>query len=251
MVNYLLKVYTKKEDSQVLIIPKNNEMVSSKIASNWFEPEFLRKEGSFVGKSKGRHITWFIKSQIKADDATWVLRHYYRGGMISKITSDKFVYASLEKTRSYREVELLLDMAEMNLPVPKPIGARIIRNGLFYTADLLMEKIEAKDLVAKLSSTELDNKQWNGVGKVIADFHKAGIYHADLNAHNIMLDDENKIYLIDFDRCEKKVANTSWQRKNLERLKRSLLKEKGLIENFKFENENWLELMNGYRSAID
>lgn len=251
MVQYLLKVYTKTENSQVLIIPRDDKVVFSGITTNWFDFELLRKEGNFVGKSKGRHITWFIKSQIKADDAPWVLRHYYRGGMISKITTDKFIYTGLENTRGFREVNLLLEMLEMNLPVPKPIGARINRKGIFYTADLLMEKIEAKDLVAKMSSSELSNTQWNGVGKVIADFHKAGIYHADLNAHNVMIDDMNKVYLIDFDRCEKRTVDTSWRCKNLERLKRSLLKEKGLIENFKFENENWLEFMKGYRSVIE
>jgi len=223
--------------------------------TDWFDASYWSKKGSLIGESKGRHITWFIKSPEDNDERTWVLRHYYRGGLVSKLTADKFVFTSLQQTRGFREVTLLLDMIEMDLPVPTVIGARVIRKGLFYNADLLMEKIDAKDLVALLSDTGLSNTKlsqthWNNIGKTIANFHRKGIYHADLNAHNILIDASDKVWLIDFDRCEKRKIKISWQQQNLQRLKRSFIKEKSLLTRFNFEDENWKELMDGYRSAM-
>lgn len=216
--------------------------------ADWFNAEYWRTNNAITGTSTGRHTTWFIKPPSEIGGSDWVLRHYYRGGLIAKITRDKFVYVGLKRTRGFLEVKLLDYMQQMGLPVPAVIGARIQRHGLFYRADLLMEKIEAKDLVAKLSLSKLSKEIWHSIGKTIALFHQKGIYHADLNAHNLLIDDANKVWLIDFDRCEKRPIQDAWQQNNIERLHRSFIKEKGLISNFNFDDESWKYLLEGYRS---
>jgi 3-deoxy-D-manno-octulosonic acid kinase len=81
------------------------------------------------------------------------------------------------------------------------------------------------------------------VGAEIARFHAHGVYHADLNAHNILLTDAS-VWLIDFDRGELRHPARAWQQANLARLKRSLLKI-GAARNgeAEFERDLWLPLV--------
>jgi len=83
---------------------------------------------------------------------------------------------------------------------------------------------------------------------VIRQFHDAGVYHDDLNAHNILLA-EDMIYLIDFDKGDIRQGK-SWKKKNLARLLRSLHKEQGkasqVQKTFAFSNQNWEQLLKGY-----
>ena len=54
----------------------------------------------------------------------------------------------------------------------------------------------------------------------------SGVNHTDLNIHNILIDDKDKVWIIDFDKCHQ-ASEGRWRELNLERLKRSFLKEKG------------------------
>ena len=62
---------------------------------------------------------------------------------------------------------------------------------------------------------------------MIARFHRAGLDHADLNAHNILFDSNGRGWLIDFDRGVLRIPATHWRERNLKRLLRSLLKLRG------------------------
>ena len=120
---------------------------------------------------------------------------------------------------------------------------------MFYQADIIIERIrKAADLVKILSERSLPEAQWHSLGAMIAKFHLAGIYHADLNAHNILLDNDEQPWLIDFDKCEQRLAANDWQQANLDRLHRSFNKEKGLDSKFEFEAKNWQWLLEGYKS---
>ena len=71
---------------------------------------------------------------------------------------------------------------------------------------------------------------WEETGRLIARFHRAGLDHADLNAHNILFDVTGQGWMIDFDRCRLRIPDTAWRERNLARLKRSLLKLRGARE---------------------
>jgi len=243
-----LKINIKRKDNQQLLsaLPEHRQ---DSMLLDWFEADFWRGQNKIVGQSKGRHITWFIQPPAAFDESEWVLRHYYRGGMIAKLIYDQFLYTGIRRTRSFREITLLNAMRELALPVPKPIGARVLKSGLFYRADLLMEKIDARDLVAHLTRSPLSAQVWQQIGRVIGRFHQQGIYHSDLNARNILIDPEHKIWLIDFDRCEMRVPKSKWQQQNLQRLQRSLIKEKSLSNSLHFEQSDWDSLLLGYRKG--
>jgi 3-deoxy-D-manno-octulosonic acid kinase len=61
----------------------------------------------------------------------------------------------------------------------------------------------------------------------VARFHRAGLDHADLNAHNLLFDAPERGWMIDFDRSKLRIPATAWREGNLLRLQRSLRKLRG------------------------
>ena len=227
-----------------------NDSEVASFSPQMLESKYWQNEQLIVGSAQGRGTTWFINpQQASVNNEQWVLRHYYRGGLIGKIIKDQYLYTGLANTRAAREFALLQTLQDLSLHAPKPIAFKVIRTGVFYRADLLSSRIEnANDLVAILSKNKIDNATWHRIGQVIASFHQQGIYHHDLNAHNILLDDQQKIWLIDFDQGEKREVKQQWQESNLARLQRSFRKEFVKIANFQWNEENWLALLNGYHT---
>lgn len=217
--------------------------IDEKFLTSLFLHPFLEENKLLIGSSIGRGTTWFFNYQGKG----YVLRHYYRGGLIAKINNDHFLYQGLKNSRAFKEFELLQEMQRLGLPVPKPYAGKITRSGLFYQADLIIELIDgAKDLVAILTSQVISPKNWFEIGRVIRLFHDSNVYHSDMNSHNIMMDHNAKVWLIDFDKCEFRKEG-DWKEKTLQRLLRSLQKEKALEPQLHWQESDWLTLMKGYQ----
>jgi len=175
-----------------------------------------------------------------------VLRHYYRGGLIRKLSRDSFIWLGEERTRPFIEWRLLAKLRRRELPVPRPVAARYVRSGLTYTADLITERLPGvESLAVRLVAGTMQDDLWRAVGATIASFHAQGVCHADLNAHNIQIDNEDRVYLLDFDRGRIMPGSGRWAGRNLERLHRSL--EKVCRESsMSFDNRNWTTLLAGY-----
>jgi len=217
------------------------------ISVQWFTFDYWQSQGAITGSSKGRYTTWFVKPNMaETDESEWVLRHYYRGGLMEKISKDAYFYTGLKNTRAVAELSLLELLYSEGYEVPRPIAANVERSGLYYCADIIIERVEgAQDLVAQLSKSPMSDLQWQQLGACIAKFHQRGVYHADLNAKNILITPD-KFYLIDFDRGEIRNPNPKWQGANLERLLRSFRKELAKLPTLAFSESNWQELMKGY-----
>jgi tRNA A-37 threonylcarbamoyl transferase component Bud32 len=121
-----------------------------------------------------------------------------------------------------------------------------MRSGLSYRGDIITVRLEAGPLSA-LAKTRRD-LPWEAIGACIRRFHEQGVYHADLNAHNILLDAQDRPHLIDFDRGQLRPSG-DWQRRNLARLRRSLLKLRKLDAQFAFSGADWDALLRGYGAA--
>ncbi len=211
--------------------------------SQLFEPAWWQNNRQVVGTSIGRGVTWFVKDESRH----LVLRHYYRGGMVGKVVRDRFWFEGVESSRAMAEYTLLAKLCELGLPVPRPFGARMVKQGPFYRADILIERIRgAKDMVALLKQGSVATEVWHKIGQTVRQLHDAGVYHADLNSHNLLLDKEGKVWVIDFDKGAIRSPG-EWQKANLERLLRSFNKESQLHTSFHFVPENWQTLMNGYQ----
>jgi 3-deoxy-D-manno-octulosonic acid kinase len=210
-------------------------------------PEYWQRNEAIIGTAQGRGTTYFVQHESEQ----WVLRHYYRGGLIGKLIKDSYLFISQQRTRAAQEFNLLLAMTELGLPVAKPIAYRVEKKGLFYHADLLTARISsAEDLVAVLTKKSLTTATWAAIGQTIQAFHQQGIYHHDLNAHNILIDQLGKIWLIDFDRGQQRKPQKPWQQSNINRLLRSFHKEKQKMPRLHWGVEDWQSFQQGYTAKV-
>ena len=208
-----------------------------------FDANYWASKGAIMGFAEGRGTTFFVQYA----DQHYVLRHYRRGGMIARVSSDMYVWTGLQRTRAWREWHLLSRMQEMGLPVPQPVAVQVERNGILYSADIMTQRIpNATTLAKKLEQQALPRDTWHELGKVIRQFHLRGVWHADLNANNVMLNEDRQIFLIDFDRGQLRRPVRRWQQTNLQRLKRSLLKLQSRANSFYYNASDWQVLLDGY-----
>jgi 3-deoxy-D-manno-octulosonic acid kinase len=215
------------------------------VNENLFEPAFWAARGELVDVTRGRGSAWFI-ARVPLQ---WVLRHYRRGGFIARVSKDRYVWAGEEHVRAFAEWRLLALLLQRGLPVPKPIAARYQRAGLFYRCDLITQRIVgAEPLSAAMARGRVLPEIWRGVGSTIARLHGAGADHADLNAHNLLVDDQGFISVIDFDRGRLRAAG-SWTARNLSRLRRSLVKVGRELPDDRFTGADWDSILQGYASA--
>jgi 3-deoxy-D-manno-octulosonic acid kinase len=185
----------------------------------WFEPQRWGAQAQPVAAG-GRGSAWFVDAPFGAA----VLRHYRRGGLVARLIDDRYLWAGEDSSRCFREFRLLAELDRLGLPVARPIAARLQRSGLFYRADLLVERIAGVRTLAQWLQGELAALPWEAIGALLARFHAAGACHADLNAHNLLLGESGALWLIDFDRGELREPAKGWATGNIARLSRSLRK---------------------------
>ncbi|GAB6262764.1 3-deoxy-D-manno-octulosonic acid kinase [Photobacterium sp. 53610] len=206
-----------------------------------FEPDFWQRQQAVTGSARGRGTTWFVRGQ----EVDMALRHYYRGGLFGKLVKDQYRFSDWASCRSMAEFALLQHLVAKGVRVPRPVAARVCKTGLFYRADLLTEKVpDATDLVDRLQQGPLSELQWQAVGAMIRKMHDSQVNHTDLNAHNILLDREERIWLIDFDKCSL-TDGEHWKAANLSRLHRSFVKEVDKA-GIQWQASDWQQLLVGY-----
>ncbi len=187
-----------------------------------FAPAHWGERARPVGDG-GRGGAWFVDAPF----GHAVLRQYLRGGLAAKLSRDHYIWRGANRTRSFAEFRLMRALRAQKLPVPRPIAAFYMREGLRYKAAILMERLEGVRSLADRALVAGRGAPWEETGRLIARFHRAGLDHADLNAHNILFDANGHGWLIDFDRGVLRIPAPRWRERNLKRLLRSLIKLRG------------------------
>ena len=210
-------------------------------AAGWLHSEPLK--GSHG--SGGRGNTMYVGNVPRQ----FVLRHFMRGGLVGKLIRDRYFFTGEDNTRSFVEWRLLAKLADNNLRVPRPAAARYSRSGFTYTADIITVRIPAVlPLSQYIAARSRGEEFWHDTGAAIREFHACGVYHADMNAYNMQIDNGGRLWMLDFDRG-RLLPPGSWQQKTLGRLHRSLVKIKNLDPRVHFDEGNWEALLAGYFSA--
>ncbi len=221
---------------------------SPQVGHEWFTPDYWRERGALRVQSGGRGGV----SIIATPAGECVLRHYRRGGLVATLMGDRYLWTGADRTRPSMEFRLLAEIARLGLPGPTVVAARYRRHGLFYDADLITRRIaDAQTLAECLAAGRLDGELAEEVGALVARFHRAGIWHADLNAHNVLVTPDG-LFLIDFDRGRLRVPAIAWQQANLARLRRSLLKLGAAGgDEAAFEKNIWQPLLYRYGRTLN
>ncbi|MDR9424096.1 MAG: 3-deoxy-D-manno-octulosonic acid kinase [Marinobacter sp.] len=215
------------------------------VTEAWFDPAYWGRRARPVDAG-GRGAAWFIE----ADESSLVLRQYRRGGVVARLSTSLYLFAGEKRVRSVAEFSLLTQLQGLGLPVPRPVAAWYQRIGLFYKAAIIIAKIP--DSVTFGSQWRaVTEAVWKEIGAVIRRFHDSGVFHADLNCFNILLQG-TEVYLIDFDKGwidRDSSKGQAWKKANLERLHRSLSRQASSPGDESCLHRGWNALKQGYYSV--
>ena len=187
-----------------------------------FDPGHWGERAQRIGQG-GRGGAWFVD----AGGRELVLRRYLRGGWAARLSRDGYAWRGESRVRSFAEYRLLRELRQRGLAVPAPHAACYWKRGHTYRAAILVERIAGAHSLAELAALQGNAAPWAATGRLIAEFHRAGLDHADLNAHNVLFDGGGAGWLIDLDRGRLRKPARSWRERNLARLLRSLRKLRG------------------------
>ena len=202
-----------------------------------FDPSYAPSQAQVVS-SGGRAAAWFV--QLAPVEA--VLRHFRRGGLMARLVRERYLWLGLERTRSFAEFDLLRLMWQGGLPVPRPLGAAVWRERFTYRAALLTLRIAQARPLALCGEPRV----WFEAGHVVAKMHQFDVWHADLNVFNLLVDAQDKVWIIDLDRGRRAALTAAQRAENLSRLLRSVRK---VVP--EFESSCWHRFKEGYQAVFN
>jgi len=129
-----------------------------------------------------------------------VIKYYIRGGLLRLLVER--TYLKWGKTRCQIEYELLQKVTNLGVSVPKPI-AYGSRGGLFYRAWLVTREIKGQQSLAQLAFSDVE-RVCNVMSQVVDDVSiliNNHILHIDLHPGNVLVDGNNRTFLVDFDKA--------------------------------------------------
>jgi len=213
-------------------------------SDHWFEHDWWIAEGARRHDITGRGSVLMLDR----DDETWVYRHYHRGGLVSRLIYDEYVWTGAKRTRPLREWLLLDALQAFDLPSPRPVAARAVRSGPIYRADILTVLLpDTEPLSSMLGDVWADRGLWAAIGAMLAGFHQSRCDHPDLTAHNVLVDSSRRPYLVDFDNARFRTPG-KWAAAGVARFRRSLEKV-SLETGTRFDESAWQVLVAAYAGA--
>lgn len=189
---------------------------------DWLSPSHWHGIGALGERLGGRGQVWQVSTPV----GPAVLRRYQRGGWIQGISRDHYLYLGAPRSRAVREFRLLQQLRQRHLPVPEPLLASCERGtggswqSMAYTCGLLSREIPNAQTLMTLAP-KLDSQDWEAIGGMLGRFFKAGLWHPDLNASNVVRDGDHQWWLLDFDKAHCS-EQSSRPEPMLKRLKRSM-----------------------------
>jgi 3-deoxy-D-manno-octulosonic acid kinase len=214
-------------------------------AASWFDAAEWQRAGAVALETSGRGAVLIVAH----GDEQWVLRHYRRGGVVARFVDDHYLWRGAERARPFREWRLLRELCAAGLPVPSPVAAHVYRTGFIYTADIITSYLpDTRKLSWFIAQGRVPADSWLRIGAMIRTVHDHGVDHPDLTAHNILLDDAGRPFLVDFDNAQRKPPG-EWQRLGLARFNRSLRKV-ALETGTEFDPSAWAQIETSYAEPV-
>ena len=210
-----------------------------------FDPSYWRDKAEYEEVFGGRGGS--IKINLGGKPA--ILRQYLRGGMVTRLSTNRYLWLGKSRTRAWREWSVLKLAIETGMPVPTPLGACVCKDGLLYRAAIITAYIDNSETLAhRIAHSALGQKSWRQLGMLLKRFQERGFRHADLNANNLLIDQQDKFYIIDFDKARMMKNLDNWQWSPLRRLQRSLEKIDRQHKLY-YRPTDWQALIDGYQTT--
>ena len=128
-----------------------------------------------------------------------VIKYYRRGGVIRYLMKKRYV--KFGKTRCQIEYELLQKVRSLGINAPEPV-AFAYKGRLFYQCWLVTREIQNHQTLVQISRSNEEQARMamKAVVKQVSMLIKNKILHADLHPGNVIVDNQNQVYLLDFDK---------------------------------------------------
>lgn len=179
----------------------------------------------------GRGTVHTLPAPVSGPDGRerWAVRHYRRGGAMASLLDDR--YLRIGKPRPFRELAASATARSRGLRTPAVIAGVTYPSGIHYRCDLVTEVVpDARTLALVLHETD-GTRAWldalAAAAALIEKLGEAGVFHVDLNAHNVIfqggaLDDA---WVLDLDRARvRSRPSESFKERMRARLTRSVVK---------------------------
>lgn len=129
------------------------------------------------------------------------VRKNLRGGLARFLSRDLYL---MRPPRPIRELEATETARAAGCRVPIVHAVGVEEKGLFYRGWIVTSAIEGSQ--SYIHAFAAADEAGRGVllqaaGSAIRDLHDAGVYHPDLNGHNLLIDRDGEVAVIDFDRA--------------------------------------------------
>ena len=155
------------------------------------------------------------------------MRPYVRGGLVEKFNRRRYFFGE----RAFAELVATQRLRRRGAPVPEALAAVQSARAPGYLACFATRRIPRARRAAVVLATSPEAVRaitLERIGRAVRSLHEAGGVHADLNAHNILVteDEDGPAFVIDLDRASVLDGPVSGRRarSNLERLRRSFRK---------------------------
>jgi len=153
-----------------------------------------------------------------------VVKNYTRGGMIRYF--NRHTYLKFSGYRCQSEYELLLFLDQLGVSAPQPIA--FARQGRFsYHAWLITHEIQNSCTLAEFSKRNPEKVLlvMNDLNRQLAILIENQIHHVDLHPGNVLVDNQDKCFIIDFDKARTTPQKRhKLQKKYIRRWQRAVLK---------------------------
>ena len=130
------------------------------------------------------------------------IKYYVRGGVFGKFITRR--YFKFGPTRGESEYRFLEEVRSLGVNAPIPL-AYADKGRPFYNAWLLTQVIPQTVNLAELSLKDEDrtSRLLLELVRQVSILIKAGIWHVDLHPGNVLIDSEDRLHILDFDKAEK------------------------------------------------
>jgi len=240
---------TVRRDALVLTLSSEHveEIISSKVLTEPMET-LIARHGAPADGGRGA----VARVDVPGIGPVFV-RDYRHGGLLRAVLGARFFITG----RETRELTILDEARSKGLPVPVPLAAAQKQCGFGrgYLARIVTAEIpRTSSLVSSLwkkAEQEMEvSLLFFSVGKTIRSMHDARIYHHDLNMHNILVDEDETVFIIDFDRA--RIRESLGMRSRIANLRRLLRSGRKLARLHRdappgwFSDDHFGELLRGY-----
>lgn len=174
-----------------------------RIIRNRSKSEQINEDSSDLNTSpgtlSGRGVIKFVNLP---DLGAVAVKQYRRGGLLSFVVKER--YLSSNPPRPAVEWETLMQAQELGVNVPTPLGYAI-EGSLFYRAWLFTKEIPKHQSLSEIAQNDLSRLAplVDNLVSQVCVLIASGIRHVDLHPGNVVVSEDNKVYLLDFDKAEK------------------------------------------------